>query len=100
MGEQLHVGGLQSTLALAVRAGIGDGMAGVDLCCCTGAGMRALVRFCAVERMMGVDATEQVVERGRQACSDEQLDERIDFVVGDACATGLPAESADFVWGE
>lgn len=100
MGEQLHVGGLQSTLALAARAEIGAGMAGVDLCCCTGAGMRALVRFCAVERMMGVDATEQVVERGRQACSDEQLDERIDFVVGDACTTGLPAESADFVWGE
>jgi SAM-dependent methyltransferase len=62
--------------------------------------MRALIRFCAVERMLGVDATEQVVERGRQASRDEQLDGRIDFVLGDACATDLPAESADFVWGE
>jgi ubiquinone/menaquinone biosynthesis C-methylase UbiE len=100
MGEQLHVGGLQSTVVLAARAEIGTGMVGVDLCCCTGAGMRALVRFCGAERMIGVDATAQVVERGRQLCSDEGLNERISFVVGDACATDLPAEAADFVWGE
>jgi SAM-dependent methyltransferase len=100
MGEQLHVGGLRSTLELAARAGIGAGMIGFDLCCCTGAGMRALLRFCSVERMIGVDATERVVERGLQACRDEGLDERISFVVADACATGLPAASADFVWGE
>jgi hypothetical protein len=43
MGEQVHVGGLHSTLALAERAGIRAAMAGVDLCCHTGAGMRALV---------------------------------------------------------
>lgn len=59
MGEQLHVGGLQSTVVLAARAGIGAGMVGVDLCCCTGAGMRALVRFCDADRMIGVDATAQ-----------------------------------------
>jgi SAM-dependent methyltransferase len=100
MGEQLHVGGLQSTLALAARAGIGAGMVGVDLCCCTGAGMRALLRFCGVETMVGVDATVEVVEEGRRVCRDEGLHERISFLVGDACATGLPAGSADFVWGE
>ena len=100
MGEQLHVGGLQSTVLLAARAGIGAGMVGVDLCCCTGAGMRALVRFCAAERMIGVDATAQVVERGRQLCRDEGLEERISFLVGDACATDLPGEAADFAWGE
>jgi len=33
MDEQVHVGGLHSTLALAARAGVGDGMVGVDLCC-------------------------------------------------------------------
>jgi ubiquinone/menaquinone biosynthesis C-methylase UbiE len=100
MGEQLHVGGLQSTLALAERARIGAGMTGIDLCCCTGAGMRALVRFHAVDKMIGVDATEQVIERGRQASRDERLDGQLTFLVADACATGLPAESADFVWGE
>lgn len=41
-----------------------------------------------------------MVERRRQLCSDEGLDERISFLVGDACATDLPAEAANFVWGE
>jgi sarcosine/dimethylglycine N-methyltransferase len=100
MGEQVHVGGLHSMLALAARAGVGDGMTGVDLCCHTGAGMRALVRFCGVKEMIGVDATEQVVERGRELCRAEGLDERISFVLGDACATGLPTGEAEFVWGE
>jgi hypothetical protein len=68
MGELIHVGGLRSTLALAARAGIEPGSSGVDLCCHTGGGMRALVRFCSVARMVGVDATEQVVERGRRIC--------------------------------
>jgi SAM-dependent methyltransferase len=62
--------------------------------------MRALVRFCSVARMVGVDATEQVVERGRETCRREGFDDRISFVLGDACATGLAAGAADFVWGE
>ena len=40
MGEQIHIGGFRSSMALAECAGIGAGMWGVDLCCCTGAGMR------------------------------------------------------------
>jgi SAM-dependent methyltransferase len=100
MGEQIHVGGLRSTLELTARAGIRAGMVGIDLCCHTGAGMRALVRLCGVKEMVGVDATEQVVERGREICRAEGLDECVSLVVGDACATGLPAESVDFVWGE
>jgi SAM-dependent methyltransferase len=100
MGEQLHIGGLHSTLALAERAGIGRGMSGVDLCCFTGAGMRALIRLCAVERMTGVDATQVVVQRGRQISDEERLGDRITFVVGDACSTELADESSDFVWGE
>ncbi|MFW5693341.1 MAG: hypothetical protein ACOCWL_03910, partial [Thermoguttaceae bacterium] len=34
MGEQIHLGGLQSSTALAEAAGVGPGMTGVDLCCC------------------------------------------------------------------
>ena len=37
-------------------------MAGGDLCCCNGAGMRFLVRFRNVERMVGVDATAAVIQ--------------------------------------
>jgi SAM-dependent methyltransferase len=100
MGQQIHVGGLQSSMMLADKAGIGEGMSGVDLCCCTGAGMRFLTRFRKVARMQGVDATHRMVEVGRHRCHEEGLADRIDFTLADVCSTGLPSEQADFVWGE
>jgi ubiquinone/menaquinone biosynthesis C-methylase UbiE len=100
MGEQIHIGGFASSMDLAEQAGIGGGMAGVDLCCCNGAGMRFLVRFRNVDRMTGVDATTTVVERGRTRTQVEGLADRIEFVQADVCQSGLPDQSADFVWGE
>ncbi len=100
MGEQIHIGGFTSSMDLAKRAGIGAGMQGVDLCCCTGAGMRFLVKFCGVASMRGVDATAKVVRRGRQRCRALGLDKRIRFTLANVCASGLPSSSADFVWGE
>jgi SAM-dependent methyltransferase len=100
MGQQIHIGGLASSMDLAERAGIGPGMSGVDLCCCNGAGMRFLVRFRNVDRMHGIDATEHVVARGRQRCQAEGLADRIEFTIADACDTGLDGGRADFVWGE
>jgi SAM-dependent methyltransferase len=100
MGQQIHIGGFQSSMDLAERAGIGAGMSGVDLCCCSGAGMRFLVRFRNVAQMRGVDATPAVVELGRRRTEAEGFADRIAFTLADACDTGLPAESADFVWGE
>jgi SAM-dependent methyltransferase len=100
MGQQIHIGGLASSMDLAEKAGIASGSKGVDLCCCNGAGMRFLVRMRNVARMTGVDATEKVVQRGRQRCEEESLADRISFVVADVCKSGLPDASADFVWGE
>ena len=100
MGQQIHIGGFQSSMDLAEKAGIGTGMSGVDLCCCNGAGMRFLVRFRNVARMHGVDATSKVVELGRQRCQAEGSADQIAFTLSDACNTGLPANSFDFVWGE
>jgi ubiquinone/menaquinone biosynthesis C-methylase UbiE len=100
MGEQIHIGGFQSSMDLAKRAGIGPGMRGVDLCCCNGAGMRFLVKICGVESMRGVDATTKVVERGRQRCQALGLDKQITYTLANVCETGLPAASADFAWGE
>src|SRR5512137_2049169 len=77
MGQQIHIGGFQSSMDLAEKAGVGPGMQGVDLCCCNGAGMRFLVRFRKVASMRGVDATAKVVERGRQRCQAEGLDRQI-----------------------
>jgi SAM-dependent methyltransferase len=100
MGEQIHIGGFQSSMDLAKRAGIGSGMRGIDLCCCTGAGMRFLVKFCGVASMQGVDATSRMVERGRQRCQAVGLGPQVSFTLADVCDTGLPAGEADFVWGE
>ena len=100
MGQQIHIGGFQSSMDLAEQAGIGPAMEGVDLCCCNGAGMRFLVRFRKVARMHGVDATEAVVELGRRRCEAEGLSDRIAFTLADVCDSGLPSAAADFVWGE
>jgi ubiquinone/menaquinone biosynthesis C-methylase UbiE len=100
MGEQIHIGGFASSMDLAQRAGIAAGWRGVDLCCCTGAGMRFLVRFLNVAHMSGVDATTAMVELGRQRAAEESLAEKISFVENNVCATGLPSGQFDFVWGE
>jgi ubiquinone/menaquinone biosynthesis C-methylase UbiE len=100
MGEQIHIGGFRSSMDLAGQAGIGAGQEGVDLCCCTGAGMRFLVRFCQVERMCGVDATQRMIDLGRKRCAAEGSADRIEFRQADVCASGLPSGRADFVWGE
>jgi SAM-dependent methyltransferase len=100
MGEQVHIGGFASSMDLAKRAGIGPGMHGIDLCSCTGAGMRFLVKFCQVAAMRGVDATPRVIERGQQRSHAAGLDRQISFTLADVCASGLPSGGADFVWGE
>ncbi len=100
MGEQIHIGGLQSSMDLAERASIREGQQGIDMCCASGAGMRFLVRFRKVARMTGVDATRKMLELGRRRCADEGMADKVSFVEANVCATGLPAGQADFVWGE
>lgn len=100
MGEQMHLGGMESSLDLAERANIRAGSEGIDLCCCTGAGMRFLVRFRDVARMRGVDATTAMIQLGQQRNREEGLEDRIAFTLADSCETGLPDASADFIWGE
>lgn len=56
MGEQIHIGGFASSMALAQRTGSLEGKTGVDFCCCNGAGMRFLTRFQKTAKMIGVDA--------------------------------------------
>jgi len=100
MGEQIHIGGFASSMDLAEKAGIGEGMKGVDLCCCSGAGMRFLVRFRNVAQMHGVDATAHIVEQGKHRCKEEGLSDKIKFTLADVCDSGLKTASADFAWGE
>ena len=100
MGEQVHIGGFLSSTELAEKAGIGKGQSGVDMCCCTGAGMRFLVKFRGVAHMTGVDATARVITRGMERDVLAGVDKQLSFINADVCASGLPSDSADFVWGE
>lgn len=100
MGEQIHIGGFTSSMELAKKAQIKEGMSGIDLCCCTGAGMRFLAHFIKVANMIGVDATEKVVNVGKERCKKENLENKIQFILGDACSSGLPSGQTDFIWGE
>lgn len=100
MGQQIHIGGFTSSMDLAKKSGIAPGTEGVDLCCCNGAGMRFLVRFCEVARMRGVDATQTVIDHGQDLCKQEGLEEKIEFITADVCDSGLEEASADFIWGE
>lgn len=100
MGQQIHIGGFVSSMDLAEKANIGKGTKGVDLCCCNGAGMRFLVRFCQVASMTGVDATETVINQCRERCRKEQLSDSVSCILADVCDSGLPSSSFDFVWGE
>jgi SAM-dependent methyltransferase len=100
MGEQIHIGGFTSSMDLADKAGIKAGFRGVDLCCCSGAGMRFLVRFKSVAFMQGVDATETVIQRGRKRSETGGFNGKIAFTLAQVTDTGLESESMDFVWGE
>ena len=99
-GELLHIGGMAASADLAERAGVGAGLAGVDLCCGLGAAMRFLVRMRNVTSMVGVDLTPRNVERGNERCGAEGLAGSVRLLLADATGTGLPPASADFVWGE
>ncbi len=100
MGEQIHIGGFQSSMDLAERAGIEPKSVGLDLCCCNGAGIRFLFKFRNVAKMYGVDATEHVVELCRQRCISHGVEKQVDLILSDACESNLPSDSVDFVWGE
>jgi hypothetical protein len=100
MGEQIYIGGLQSSTELADCAEIRPGQRGVDLCAALGAGMRFLLRFRDVAHMTGVDATQAMLRLARRRCAEEGVADKVSFVEAKVCATGLPGGQADFVWGE
>ncbi len=99
MGEQIHVGGMNSSMELAKNAGIKEGMHGCDLCCCNGAGMRFLAENFKTE-MTGVDATDKVIETGKARNEARGLADKVNFVKGDVTDIPIEDEKFDFVWGE
>lgn len=100
MGKQIHIGGMDSSMDLARSASIKPGTHGVDFCCCNGAGMRFLIQFAKVAAMTGIDATGPIIEKAKQYCRIDNLEDKLNFVHADVCDTPLAGNSVDFVWGE
>lgn len=99
MGEQIHVAGFKSSMELATRAGITEGMSGLDLCSALGAGCRFLVKNFKV-RMIGQDATPTMLEKARQRAEAEGFTGKIEFREGDVAKILAADQTFDFVWGE
>ena len=99
MGEQIHAGGMMSSMELAKSAGIKEGMHGVDLCSCLGAGMRFLAKNFKV-KMDGVDATPAAIAKAKEAAAAEKMSDKLNFIEADVTKIPVDAGKYDFVWGE
>lgn len=99
MGEQIHVGGFASSMALAEAAGIQEGQKVLDLCSALGAGLRFLVKNFKV-RGYGLDGTEHMLEEAKKRAVRDGMDGSIEFKFGDVTSIPWAANTFDVVWGE
>ena len=99
MGEQIHVAGFKSSMELATRAGLKEGMHGIDLCSALGAGCRFLVKNFKVT-MVGYDGTNTMITKAVERSKTEGLADRIENRLGDVTSIPFDDGTFDFVWGE
>lgn len=99
MGEQIHVGGFASSMALAEKAGIREGQRVLDLCSALGAGVRLLVRNLHV-RGYGLDGTPHMHAEAIARAKRDGLEGSTEFKLGDVTAIPWPDATFDVVWGE
>ena len=99
MGEQIHIGGFASSMALAQKAGIKEGQKVLDLCSALGAGLRFLVRYFKVKGY-GLDGTKHMIEEAVKRAKRDGLDGSIEFKLGDVTSIPWDSGTFDVVWGE
>ena len=99
MGEQIHVGGFASSMALAQKAGIKKDQKVLDLCSALGAGLRFLVKNFQVKGY-GLDGTPHMVEEAKKRASNGGFNGSIEFKIGDVTSIPWDANAFDVVWGE
>ena len=101
MGEQIHIGGLQSSTGSGRRADIWRGPArdGPVLLPGRGHAVPASVPECGAHDRRGRHADDAGPGASRRS-PRRVWPTRFRFVEANVCATGLPGGQADFVWGE
>jgi len=95
--DQFHGGGLAFTRRLATLGRLTAGMRVLDV----GGGLGGPARTLALEfgcRVTVIDLTETYVDAGRMLTSLMQLEDRLDFEVGDALDLPFDADRFDAVW--
>ena len=99
MGEQIHIGGFASSMALAQKAGITEGQKVLDLCSALGAGLRFLVKNFRVKGY-GLDGTRHMHEEAVRRARRDGMDGSIEFKLGDVTSIPWDNGTFDVVWGE
>lgn len=95
--DQFHGGGLGFTRRLATTANLVPGMRVLDV----GGGLGGPARTLAVEsgcRVTVIDLADSYIEAGRMLTALVGLEDRVDFVVGDALALPFGDHEFDAVW--
>jgi len=99
MGEQIHVGAESESDVLAQKAGIGAESHVLDVCSALGGPARYLARNYGC-RVTGLDATRRMDEEANRRTKEAGLDDKIDYVLGNALDMPFPASTFDVVWGQ
>jgi len=99
MGEQIHVGGFASSMALAQAAGIKEGQKVLDLCSALGAGLRFLVKYFGVKGC-GLDGTPHMLDEAKKRTERDNMSGSIEYKLGDVTSIPWPDKEFDVVWGE
>ena len=95
--DQFHGGGLPFTRRLATMGGLEPGMSVLDV----GGGLGGPARTLALEfgcRVTVIDLTDSYVEAGRMLTALVGLEDRVDFVIGDALSLPFADGSFDAIW--
>ena len=95
--DQLHFGGSDGTRALGEFAGLKKGMEVLDV----GSGVGGPARTLAHEfgcRVVGVDLTREFVEAANELTARVNLEDMVEFEVGNASDLPVESEAFDVVW--
>jgi ubiquinone/menaquinone biosynthesis C-methylase UbiE len=99
MGEQIHVGGERETDILAQMAGVDADLRVLDVLSGLGGPARHLSRRYGATAI-GLDVTPRMVDGALRRTRDANLDDRVDFRLGNALDMPFRANTFDIVWGQ
>jgi len=99
MGEEIHVGGPKETDVLAQKAGVTGNTRILDVCSALGGPARHLAKRFGCQ-VTGLDATQTMHEEAILRTKKSNLDNLVDFRLGDALEVPFAEETFDVVWGQ